>query len=128
MKKQTYTKVFLTQLGQSTDDASVKNYYNLWWKNTREKEVGGLRLTELGLNTLKEIGVETYTIPYPVEMELTTNVVIFLDQYINSPYYIDGKSITVTDERKAVELSLFAGDLRRYGFVKAMTRAKSKSK
>jgi hypothetical protein len=128
MKKQTYTKVFLTQLGQSTDDASVKNYYNLWWKNTREKEVGGLRLTELGLNTLKEIGVETYNIPYPAEMELTTNVVIFLDQYINSPYYIDGKSITVTDERKAVELSLFAGDLRRYGFVKAMTRAKSKSK
>jgi hypothetical protein len=124
MKKETYTKLFLKQLGKSIDEASVKNYYSQWWKNTREKEVGGLRLTELGLNTVKEIGLETYTIPYPADMELTTNVVIFLDQYINSPYYIDGKSITVTDERKAVELSLFAGDLRRYGLVKAMTRAK----
>lgn len=128
MKKKTYTKLFLTQLGQNTDDASVKNYYSQWWKNTREKDVGGLRLTELGLNTIKKIGIETYTIPYPEEMELTTNIIIFLDQYINSPYYIDGRSITVTDERKAVELSLFAGDLRRYGFVKAMTRTKSNIK
>lgn len=125
MKKETYTKLFLKQLGKNTDEATVKNYYNQWWKNTREKEVGGLRLTELGLNTLKEIGVEMFTIPYPEEMELTTNVIIFLDQHINSPYYIDGKSITVTDGRKAVELTLFAGDLRRYGLVKAMTRAKN---
>jgi hypothetical protein len=127
MKKETYTKLFLKQLGKSIDEATVKNYYSQWWKNTREKEVGGLRLTELGLNTVKEIGLEIYTIPYPTDMELTTNVVIFLDQYINSPYYIDGKSITVTDERKAVELSLFAGDLRRYGLVKAMTRAKKEA-
>lgn len=125
MKKETYTKLFLKQLGKNTDEATVKNYYSQWWKNTREKEVGGLRLTELGLNTLKEIGVEMFTIPYPEEMELTTNVIIFLDQHINSPYYIDGKSITVTDGRKAVELTLFAGDLRRYGLVKAMTRAKN---
>jgi hypothetical protein len=125
MKKETYTKLFLKQLGKNTDEATVKNYYNKWWKNTREKDVGGLRLTELGLNTLKEIGVQTFTIPYPHEMELTTNVIIFLDQHINSPYYIDGKSITVTDDRKAVELTLFAGDLRRYGLVKAISRAKS---
>jgi hypothetical protein len=124
MKKETYTKLFLKQLGKDTDDATVKNYYSQWWKNTREKEVGGLRLTELGLDTLKEIDVEMFTIPYPEEMELTTNVIIFLDQHINSPYYIDSKSITVTDGRKAVELTLFAGDLRRYGLVKAMTRAK----
>jgi len=125
MKKETYTKLFLKQLGKNTDEATVKNYYNKWWKNTREKDVGGLRLTELGLNTLKEIGVQTFTIPYPHEMELTTNVIIFLDQHINSPYYIDGKSITVTDDRKAVELTLFAGDLRRYGLVKAISRAKT---
>lgn len=124
MKKETYTKLFLKQLGKSIDDATVKSYYSRWWKNTREKSQGGLRLTELGLNTIKEIGIEIYTIPYPQDMELTTNIVIFLDQYINSPYYIDGASITVTDERKAVELSLFAGDLRRYGLVKAISRAK----
>jgi hypothetical protein len=124
MKKETYTKLFLKQLGESTEPANVKNHYSLWWKNTREKSVGGLRLTELGLNVVKQIGVETHTIPYPADMELTTNILIFLDQYIDSPYYIDGKSITVTNDKKAVELSLFAGDLRRYGVVKAMTRAK----
>jgi hypothetical protein len=124
MKKEVYTKLFLKQLNKSTDDASVKAHHILWWKNIREKEVGGFRLTELGFNTIKEIGVETYTIPYPADMELTTNIIIFLDEYIGTPYYIDGKSITVTDERKAVELSLFAGDLRQYGLVKAISKAK----
>jgi hypothetical protein len=124
MKKETYTKLFLKQLGESIDDENVKSHYSLWWKNTREKSVGGLRLTELGLNIVKQLEIETYTIPYPADMELTTNIVIFLDQYIDSPYYIDGKSITLTNDRKAVELSLFAGDLRRYGVVKAISRAK----
>jgi hypothetical protein len=124
MKKETYTKVFLNQLGKSIDSASIKEYYSQWWKNTRDKNEGGLRLTEEGLEMIKQIGVETYTIPYPEDLELTANIIVFLDQYIDSPYYLDKNSITVTNDRKAVELTLFAGDLRRYGFVKAMTRAK----
>ena len=122
--KETYTKIFLKQLDKSSDDTAVKQYMPLWWQNTREKDNGGLRLTEAGYEIVKQIELATYDIPYPPEMPLTTQVIIFLDQFIDCPYYLTNRSITVTNEKKAVELSLFSGDIRKYGLVKAMTREK----
>tara|TARA_Y100000022_G_C13184453_1_gene345042 strand:+ start:379 stop:768 length:390 start_codon:yes stop_codon:yes gene_type:complete len=121
--KQTYTKIFLKELGKSQNDLSVKEYLPLWWKNTREKNVGGLRLTDQGYDIIKEIGLTTYDIPYPKDMPLTTQVIIFLDKFIDCPYYLTNRSITVTNEKKAVELTLFSGDLRKYGLTKAMNRS-----
>jgi len=120
--KETYTKLFLKELGKAVDNTNVKQYMPLWWQNTRSKNSGGLRLTEEGYEVLKNIELATYDIPYPKDMPLTTQVIIFLDQFIDCPYYLTNRSITVTNEKKAVELSLFSGDLRKYGLVKAMKR------
>lgn len=122
--KETYTKIFLKQLDKSSDDTTVKQYMPLWWQNTREKDNGGLRLTEAGYEIVKQIELATYDIPYPPEMPLTTQVIIFLDQFIDCPYYLTNRSITVTNEKKAVELTLFSGDIRKYGLIKAMNREK----
>ena len=122
--KTTYTKIFLKELGKTYNDVSVQQYLPLWWYNTRNKEKGGLRLTDRGYETIIEIGLTTYDIPYPREMPLTTQVIIFLDQFIDCPYYLTNRSITVTNEKKAVELTLFSGDLRKYGLTKAMSRSK----
>lgn len=122
--KETYTKIFLKQLGKSTNDMATKEYLPIWWKNTREKKSGGLRLTDAGVDMLSEIGLATYEIPYPKDMPVTTQVIIFLDQFIDCPYYISPRSIHVTNEKKALELSLFSGDLRKYGLTKAMSRHK----
>lgn len=122
--KETYTKLFLKELGHSINETSLKEYMPLWWQNTRNKGSGGLRLTDEGLETLTKIGLAVYEIPFPKEMTLTTQVIIFLDQFIDCPYYLSKQSITVTNEKKAVELTLFSGDLRKYGIVKAMTRSK----
>lgn len=120
--KETYTKLFLKELGKSSNDLAIKEYMPLWWKNTRSKGSGGLRLTDEGFNILQTIGLTTYDIPYPKDMPLTTQVIIFLDQFIDCPYYLTNKSIIVTNEKKAVELTLFSGDLRKYGLIKAMNR------
>jgi len=122
--KETYTKVFLKELGKATTDANVKEYMPLWWQNTRNKGSGGLRLTDRGYELLQQIELATYDIPYPKDMPLTTQVIIFLDQFIDCPYYLTNRSITVTNEKKAVELTLFSGDLRKYGLTKAMSRSK----
>ncbi len=121
--KETYTKIFLKELGKSYNDLAVKEFMPLWWQNNRNKDTGGLRLTESGFDILTEIDLATYDIPYPRDMPLTTQVIIFLDQFIDCPYYLTNRSITVTNEKKAVELTLFAGDLRKYGLTKAMTRS-----
>ena len=120
--KETYTKIFLKELDKATSDLNVKQYMPIWWKNTRNKGDGGLRLTDEGYEVLKEIELATYDVPYPKDMPLTTQVIIFLDQFIDCPYYLTNRSITVTNERKAVELGLFSGDVRKYGINKAMKR------
>ena len=122
--KITYTKIFLKELGKTYNDISVQEYLHTWWFNTRQKDVGGLRLTDQGYEIIQEIGITTYDIPYPREMPLTTQIIIFLDKFIDCPYYLTNRSITVTNEKKAVELTLFSGDLRKYGLTKAMNRAK----
>ncbi len=122
--KITYTKIFLKELGKTYNDISVQEYLHTWWFNTRQKDVGGLRLTDQGYEIIQEIGITTYDIPYPREMPLTTQIIIFLDKFIDCPYYLTNRSITVTNEKKAVELTLFSGDLRKYGLTKAMNRSK----
>lgn len=120
--KTVYTKLFLRELGQSVNEQNVKAMMPIWWYNTRDKEIGGLRLTDDGFDTINKIELATYDIPYPKDMPVTTQVIIFLDQFIDCPYYLSNRSITVTNEKKAVELTLFSGDLRKYGLTKAMKR------
>lgn len=118
--KETYTKIFLNQLGKTSNDITVKEYMPLWWKNTRSN--GGLRLTDSGFDALTEIELATYEIPFPKDMPITTQVIIFLDNFIDCPYYLTNRAIHVTSEKKAMELHLFSGDLRKYGLTKAMNR------
>jgi hypothetical protein len=118
--KETYTKIFLNQLGKTSNDITVKEYFPLWWKNTREN--GGLRLTDEGFDILTEIELATYEVPFPRDMTITTQVIIFLDKFIDCPYYLTNRAIHVTSEKKAMELHLFSGDLRKYGLTKAMNR------
>jgi len=122
--KKTYTKLFLKELGKSYNELSVKEHMPLWWYNTIQKDVGGLRLTDNGFDVINKIELQTYDIPYPRDMPMTTQIIIFLDKFIDCPYYLTNRSITVTNERKAVELGLFSGDLRKYGLTKAMSRSK----
>ena len=125
--KELYTKIFLKELGKSTSDDTAKEFMPLWWKNTRSKDAGGLRLTDEGLNTVQEIKLTTYDVPFPKEFVLTAQSVIFLDQFITCPYYLANKGVILLNERTAVELTLFSGDVRKYGLSKAMTRSKKSS-
>ena len=124
--KETYTKVFLKQKNIAISEVTLKQYMSEWWQNTRAKEQGGLRLTDAGFNFVKdELDLATYDVPFPKDFELTTNTIIWLDQFITCPYYLNRNSIVVLDERKAMELHLFSGDIKKYGLTKAMNRHKN---
>ncbi|SVE35290.1 uncharacterized protein METZ01_LOCUS488144, partial [marine metagenome] len=93
-------------------------------KNTRKE--GGLRLTEDGFQFItEELQLQTYSIPYPKDFEFTTQVIIWMDNFINCPYHLDHKKIIVTNEKKALELHLFSGDIKKYGISKALSRQKN---
>ena len=125
MNKETYTKVFLKQAEIAISDVTMKEYMSTLWQNTRVKDEGGLRLTDFGLEFLKsKLELATYEMPFPKDFELTTNTIIWLDQFIDCPYWLCKYSIEVTDEKKALELHLFSGDVKKYGLTKALNRQK----
>ena len=121
--KDTYTSVFLQQAGLQHDPATVKKYRAVWWWSTREKATGGLRLTEQALEFIeKYVKIKTYKIEFPKEFAFTPQVLIWLDNYIESPYFITKRHIIVMREKAAFELYLFSGDIRKMGHSKALAK------
>jgi len=113
----------MKQADMPVDDASVRKMTFTWWKNPREKQEGGLTLTEEGLSHLaNKLGLKYYEINFPKNFEFTTQIVLFLDQFLDCPNFYNKKAIIVFNEKKAAELMLFSGDVRKYGIAKAMAR------
>ncbi len=121
--KDTYTQVFLQAANIDPTPEKIKEYKSLWWWNTRNKNSGGLRLTEEALNFIEEYAkIKTYKIEFPKEFSFTPQVLVWLDQFIDSPFYINKKHIVVLKEKSAFELYLFSGDVRKLGHNKALSK------
>jgi len=121
--KELYTKIFLEQGRLPTDEDSIHQYVRKWFRNPREKLDSSLTLTEEGFEFLTtKIGLQSYRIQFPKDFQITTQVVLFLDKFLDCPNYYNKKEIYVFKEKKAAELMLFSGDVRKYGIAKALAR------
>lgn len=121
--KDTYTKVFLRAAGNEFDEKSFDHHKKTWWYNLRTNTTTSLRLTDEGYDfILNKAQLKTYKIDFPKEFTITPQVLLWLDKYIESPYYIDKKSITVFREKSAFELYLFSGDIKKLGYSKALAK------
>ncbi len=121
--KDTYTRVFLQAAGLDPTPETIKKYKTVWWWNFRNKDSGGLRLTEEALNFINEYAkIKTYKIEFPKEFAFTPQVLVWLDNFIDSPFFINKKFIVVMKEKAAFELYLFSGDIRKMGHNKALSK------
>lgn len=121
--KDTYTRVFLQAANQEADLETVKKYKSIWWWNFRSKDSGGLRLTEEAMTFIQEDAkIKTYKIEFPKEFAFTPQVLVWLDNFIDSPFYITKKFIVVLKEKAAFELYLFSGDIKKLGYNKALAK------
>jgi hypothetical protein len=121
--KDQYTKIFLTAAGQPVDSKRIQEQRSLWWWNVRSKDEGGLRLTKPALDFIeKEAEIKTYKIKFPHDLSITPQILVWLDNFIESPYFITKKYITVMREKAAFELYLFSGDVKKMGYSKAMSK------
>lgn len=124
--KDAYTQVFLKAAEEQVNEDLVKSKKSIWWWNTRNKDSGGLRLTEEGINyIIDNAKLKTYTVKFPKEITITPQILVWLDNFIESPYYITKKDITVITEKAAFELYLFSGDIRKLGYGKALRQRMS---
>ena len=120
--RDTLTKIFLAQWGKGTDETNVKLYSRVWWQSTRVGKQNAFRLSEQGFEFLTtELDLKCYEIPFTEQIELSPQTIVFLERYVDCPYFLTSQSITVFSERKSFELMLFSDDIRRFGLIKAMT-------
>lgn len=121
--KDTYTEVFLKAAEEPYTENTIKNLRTEWWWNVRSKNDGGLRLSESAIEYIKnKSNIKIYKVDFPKEFVISPQVLLWLDQFIDSPYFIDRRSITVLKEKSAFELYLFSGDVRKMGYSKAMSK------
>jgi hypothetical protein len=115
------TKIFLQQWGKSIDDSNVNLYSHKWWQSNRVGKQTAFRLSEEGYEFLvSELELKEYEIPFTEPIELSPQTIIFLERYIDCPYFLTNQSITVFSEKKSFELYLFSDDIRKFGLIKAM--------
>ena len=109
---------------ETIHDESVKAAYFTWWQNVRENyESRSLRLTKPGFQMIEELDLKTYTIKFPQKIIFTPQTYLWLDEFVDCPYFVDKAKIIVTMEKMALQLMLFAGDVTKYGLARAMSKA-----
>lgn len=119
--RDTLTKIFLQQWGKSVDDANLNMYSRTWWQSNRVNKQNAFRLSDKGFEFLTtELDLKSYEVPFTESIELSPQTIIFLERYIDCPYFLTTESITVFSEKKSFELYLFSDDIRKFGLIKAM--------
>lgn len=126
ISKYDYTEKFLLAANIQPNSDLLEQKSIEWWHNIRSKDSGGYRLTEKGIDFIKDDAkLKTYTVKFPGKFTITPQILVWLDQFLDSPYYITKKDITVLTERSAFELYLFSGDVKKFGYTRALRQRMS---
>jgi hypothetical protein len=80
-------------------------------------------MTDIGFNlSSQKIGLKFYRINLFTLEAPTNQLIIWLDKFIDCPYYFTEDYIMVSKEKVAVQLILFDGDLFRFGKAKEISQ------
>ena len=122
-RKTAYTRTFMMLKDETIHEESVRTSYFTWWQNVRENyESRSLRLTKQGHQMLVDLDIKMYTIKFPNKIVFTPQTYLWLDEFVDCPYFVDKAKIIVTTEKMALQLMLFAGDITKYGLARAMSK------
>ena len=75
---------------------------------------------------LEKIDLKTYNIKFPAKVIFTPQTYLWLDEFVDCPYFVDKKQIIVTMEKMALQLMLFAGEITKNGLARAMRKMDEK--
>lgn len=104
----------LVQISAVEPAVSVEQAMRTWYYNIRAQ--GGLRLTELGYQTLIKLDLEQWTVPVAdPKTTLSKRLLLELDRKLQYPYYIDyrKKMLVFFSSREAMLATLY-GDVAQF--------------
>ena len=109
----------MNHLNVEITDKSFKKYTGILWQNIRQKKVGGLRLTDQGFKLLVDSDIKAHRVAFQEQIDFNNQLIIWLDNFIDCPWYITHKEIFVFNEKMAIQLVLFSGNIARFSAAKA---------
>lgn len=124
-QKTKITKLVLESQGIDANDKRVRQTIPTWWVNPRKKEKGGLRLTEQGFKCLTDSGIKSHKVKFENPMVINNKILINLDRFIDCPWFATNREVFVFNDRMAVQLVLFEGDIVRFTEIKAKNSQKT---
>jgi hypothetical protein len=87
---------------------SVEEAMVLWYTNIRNN--GGFRLTQNGLQAMKILGLESWSVPLnDIKITMDKNLLLSLDRKLTWPYFIDykKKEIVFYSSKEAVMATMY---------------------
>jgi hypothetical protein len=117
-QKTNITKYVAEQSNLPTDDKSIRTLISQWWINPRQKAKGGLRLSDDGFARLTT-QFKAYQVKFDEPVDYTNQLIIRLDNFIDCPWYLTKKEIYVFNDKMAVQLVLFSGNIAKFSTAKA---------
>lgn len=118
--KNRLTKYIAESIDLCSDPKEIKKLRFLWWENPRTKEDGGFRLTPAGFRAMQAADIKFHKIRYqePILLLCSNNFILDLDHLISCPFYITNRAVFVTDDKIAVQLILFSGNINKFIYSK----------
>lgn len=94
--------------------SELEQVYHQIWRNI--KPDGGYRLTQLGFEVLRELGIKHFNIRIKGDWVNNGNNILAMDRFLEDPYFIDNRrqQIVVFSEELATQLMLYSGDLKAF--------------
>ena len=120
------TSELLKLIDPATPSTGIEKLMWTVWKNPKKKDTG-FALTDAGFDMFSDIlELKFYQIDLPDTLSITNKVCIWLDKYVDCPFYISNRTLFVSREKVAVQLVLFSGDLHKFGLAKETSQKLSK--
>ncbi len=119
MLKYEITQKILQLNGVDPTQDRIRKTIPSWWFSTRNKTHGGLRLTDQGYEAFLKAEIKEYSVKFMESFEYTNQLIIWLDKFIDCPFYLGKDEIIVFSEKMAVQLVLFSGNIYKYSAAKA---------
>lgn len=116
----------MNKLGLEISPKTIKIQTRNWWRSLRQKDKGGLWLTEQGFDALTQADIKSYQIKFEQPIYSFENkFIIWLDNSMECPFFLTNKEIYVFGEKTAIQLILFSGNLKLWQNANTRNREKT---
>jgi hypothetical protein len=127
MNRNDITEAILNGMGLPHTAEDIRKHSGEWWANPARTS-RSLQLTKTGFDIFNKVEIKFFRVDLPPATDLTLTGQFHLDliRSMTCPFFVNFKkrSIYVTDDKIAVQLVLYGGNINQFVKIKAQTRKK----